>query len=811
MKKVFTFLFLILLLLPLLSIGQIVTECNGVINPSDRLWVDFAQNPARPGVLPSAVPANINYPGLTKKTINASYSELKAAIEELVANKGGVISFKNTGSGKTIFFNEAIEISNSPSKPCVTILIQGGDKVTFNGKDKSSIFVIRKSVKVIVQNAVFKNCTLTRQIVQNRRNFRVGGGAIEVTSGAALRVYGCRFLENRVAEWDDTPGGGYDGVGENQNGAGIRFNFHSTGEVFKSTFENCRAVTGGAIGATSINKLTIMDCNFTDNTSTAYNTKSSNRRRVVEGAGALRVDRTAKPLEIYRTTFKGNAANLKASVMEVFIRPLRDRARKETGPYPGLSTFALVIDGCTFEDNTYYNFRGANDPERGDFFSGCMLFHGGKLDANFRGAKMKITNTKFIGNEAGESNVRSFLGFEIRNTLFANTKFLRLKGKNGKFKTGKGALALRSEIPGRGLIDNCTFYNNEPNPQDPVIRGIASDIFFWNGQDAKYTLNNSVFYRKNKNSRIRQVSEPMKGSGNNQFVPGVDLSAFADVSRSRVTRTNPNIQGNVKNLCLGTNSLPKGIGGLSDCGGGPTLPDGNGGTQALFADGTYFLEAFNSGQRMFSSAGKSHEAHMQNTKSTGNGNQKWVLKHLGGNIYTIKNMKTERFLEVPFAKCENSLQAATYTRVLGDHQRWKIEANGTGVYALLPAHCTAQALDRNRGAANTNVHTYAFNKNNANQKWKIIASSSSSAFKISVPSEQSEEGILIYPNPVKDRLTVTGLKENDVLTIHDFSGKIVKSIKVKNKEEQISLNSLKPGMYWVGVSGANHLKLQVVK
>ncbi len=563
MKKITTIISIILLCVNF-SIAQVVTQCNGVINPSNRLWQDFTQDLQQPAMLPAPIPIDIDYAGLVKKVINPDYTELKNAIENLTANEGGVISFKNIASNKTIFFDEPIEINNSPSRPCVTILIEGANKVTFDGGKSSSVFVIRKSVKVIIQNTIFQDARLKREIIQNRQNFRVGGGAIEITAGAALRVYSCTFADNTVDEWDDIPGGGYTGVGENQNGAAIRFNYHTTGEIFKCTFLNNKAVTGGAIGATSINKLTIMDSSFDKNISTSYNTKNSTKRRIPEGAGALRVDRTAKPLEIYRTHFKENAANLKASVMEVFIRPLRDNGT-ETGPYPNLSQFALIIDDCIFENNKYYNFEGANDPERGDFFAGCLLFHGGRLDANFNGAKMKITNSKFIGNEIGESNIRALMEFEISNSLFANTKVLRIKDKNGKFRIGKGALMLRGE-PNKGAINNCTFYNNEPHPQDPKNQSIASDIHFWNGTQEKYTLNNSIFYRSNKNNRIKQVSHPIAGSGNNQFIPGADMSLFSNVSTSSVDKTDPNIIPNsITDMCLGQNTLIQGIGGLDDC------------------------------------------------------------------------------------------------------------------------------------------------------------------------------------------------------------------------------------------------------
>ncbi|WP_010521130.1 T9SS type A sorting domain-containing protein [Aquimarina agarivorans] len=566
-KKISIFCLLFLYVISTLN-AQIVTECKGVVNPSNRLWQDYTQNLNAPKNLPNPIPKNISYPGLVKKIINPNFDELKKAMEELAADKGGVISFKNVGNKKNISFKEAIDISNAPSKPCVSILIEGDNKITFDGNNTSSMFVIRKSVKFIVQNATFQNGRLKRAIIQDRKNFRTGGGAIESNSGAAVRVYNCKFFNNAVDEWDDTPGGRYDGVGENQNGAAIRLNFHSTGEVYKCTFRGNQAVTGGAIGATSINKLTIMDSSFEKNISTAYNTKSSTRRRIAEGAGALRVDRTAKPLEIYRTNFEENAANIKASVMEVFIRPLRARGGSETGPFPGGSQYSLIIDGCIFKNNKYYNFKNARDPERGDFFSGCILFHSG----NFKGPKMKIINSQFVGNEVAESTIRTFLEFELSNSIFANTNFIRLKDKNGKFRTtGKGALMLRGE-PRKGLIQNCTFYSNEPNPNDPT-RSIASDIFFFKGTEDKYTLNNSIFYRKNKQNAIQQVSRPIKGRNNVQFIPGANMSSFGSVSKSRVNTNNPNIIPNsIIDMCLGTNSLPANSGGLKDCGSETTTP-----------------------------------------------------------------------------------------------------------------------------------------------------------------------------------------------------------------------------------------------
>ncbi|WP_282080377.1 T9SS type A sorting domain-containing protein [Aquimarina algiphila] len=781
MKKVLTILAIALpLLFTQLAVGQVVTECNGVVNPSNRLWADFEQKPNNPKQLPVQIPKNINYPGLVKKEIEPTYNALKTAIDDLVANKGGVISFKNVGSGKTISFNEVIPIWVRPaSKPCITILIEGDNKITFDGGKKSSMFYIRSSVKVVIQNTIFKNAKLTKQVVNDGSNTREGGGAIEVTAGAAVRVYGCTFLDNSVTE--------YNGVGENKNGAGIRLNYHSTGEVFKSVFRNSRARFGGAIGATSINKLTIMDCLFEKNTALSY--------------GAIRVDRTAKPIEIYRTTFKENDARETASVMEVFIRPLRDNGA-ETGPYPSPSGFALIIEDCVFENNGYDYPNGASLPEKGDFFAANIMFHGGSTNNNFRGARMKINNTTFVGNEVGESNIRAHMGFEITNTIFANTKMVRLRTENNVFRGGKGALTLRGGIPNQGVINNCTFYNNEPNPDDPVNRGLATDIFFWDGDDAKYVVNNCIFYRKNKNSKLPQVSKPVKGSGHNQFIPGVNMVSFPKASNSSVNITDPNIvPKNIVDMCLGNNTLPKNIGGLPDCSG--TDGGDNGGNELLIANGTYFIESTTSNQRLFSNAARGHNAHMEAPKNFDT--QKWIFNHLGDDIYTIKNVKTQRFLEVPHARCKNNTQVATWTDVLGNHQKWKIVLNGADKYSLMPAHCLTQALDRSNGTLNTNIQTFKHFVNSRNQKWKIKLISLSKATDLI----KETSNIKIYPNPAKDYLTINGLKENNAIKIYDLLGKTIISVETNHSEETIDLRTLHKGLYVVSISGKKQMNLLI--
>ncbi|MBA6316235.1 T9SS type A sorting domain-containing protein [Cellulophaga baltica] len=216
----------------------------------------------------------------------------------------------------------------------------------------------------------------------------------------------------------------------------------------------------------------------------------------------------------------------------------------------------------------------------------------------------------------------------------------------------------------------------------------------------------------------------------------------------------------------------------------------------LIENGVYTLESINSNQRLLSRALENYAAKMINPGDYDD--QKWVFNHLGANVYTIKNKSNNRFLEVPYAKCENSVQVATYTSAGQAHQQWKVVENGEGIYGIQPNHCHAQGLDRNNGALNTNVITYAYATTNGNQKWKIVPA----AANLTV----STMALKIFPNPAQEYIKIVGVSSGDELKIRDMSGIVLKAIPVTSDEELISLDGLKSGMYIISVAGKESLQ-----
>ncbi len=236
------------------------------------------------------------------------------------------------------------------------------------------------------------------------------------------------------------------------------------------------------------------------------------------------------------------------------------------------------------------------------------------------------------------------------------------------------------------------------------------------------------------------------------------------------------------------------------------LCNGNGGGQnQLIANGIYFIKSTVANQQLISRAQENHNAFMINSGNYSD--QKWIFKHLGSNVYTIKNSGTNRFLEVPYAKCGRGYNVATYTSAGGNHQKWKVIKNGS-TFAFKPMHCQNVALDRAAGAINANIHTWGYNSNNRNQKWNIIATSRSrSLLGESLEKDRNIDMIKLYPNPGQDVIHLEGLKSNANVEVINIFGTTV--ITARLNVNVLDIENLPSGIYFLHTESGT--KIQFIK
>ncbi len=218
----------------------------------------------------------------------------------------------------------------------------------------------------------------------------------------------------------------------------------------------------------------------------------------------------------------------------------------------------------------------------------------------------------------------------------------------------------------------------------------------------------------------------------------------------------------------------------------------------LISNGTYYITSIENDQRLLSRALEQHSARMHNPGNYDD--QKWVFSHLGDNVYSIKNKGTSRFLEVPYAKCSNGENVATWTTTNENHQKWKILTNGN-MYTFKPLHCQNVAMDRAEGAINANVYTWGYNATNINQKWNIISTRHNRSF------NKNKSVVGLYPNPAQDYVTIIGHNEGEKIVIHNLLGTIVKTVITKSDKEIISTEDFEAGIYIVSIAGKSRLQL----
>lgn len=77
----------------------------------------------------------------------------------------------------------------------------------------------------------------------------------------------------------------------------------------------------------------------------------------------------------------------------------------------------------------------------------------------------------------------------------------------------------------------------------------------------------------------------------------------------------------------------------------------------------------------------------------------------------------------------------------------------------------------------------------------------SSISKIVVLNPTGTQGVSIYPNPVTDKMQVTGLQNFNEFTIINIEGKIMKKQKLTARSQSISVQYLQPGMYLLKLIG----------
>ena len=222
----------------------------------------------------------------------------------------------------------------------------------------------------------------------------------------------------------------------------------------------------------------------------------------------------------------------------------------------------------------------------------------------------------------------------------------------------------------------------------------------------------------------------------------------------------------------------------------PVDPDPVVPTTQLITDGLYSIKNPFSNQRILSRALENYNALMVDYGNYTD--QQWQITHLGNNVYTIKNSRNNRYLEVPNGECKNAANVATWTNNAGDHKKWAATSNGK-YFTFKPLHCQEQALDRAGGLVDANLITWEYNASNKNQQWELLKTSRG------LKNINDSSDFAVYPNPVSKEsiLTIENTTPNSIVNIYNALGQLIKSTETKNDINEINLTGFSNGIYFI--------------
>ncbi|WP_084134875.1 RICIN domain-containing protein [Paenibacillus harenae] len=120
-----------------------------------------------------------------------------------------------------------------------------------------------------------------------------------------------------------------------------------------------------------------------------------------------------------------------------------------------------------------------------------------------------------------------------------------------------------------------------------------------------------------------------------------------------------------------------------------TRPAGSGGTATLsdgnIPGGTYRFIVRHSGKAM-DTAGTTNGAAVQQWTSNGGTNQQWIVTHLGGGQYSVRDVRSGRSLDVANASLDHTARFQLWSYHGGDNQRFAFIPVGEGYHRITPVH-----------------------------------------------------------------------------------------------------------------------------
>ena len=384
------------------------------------------------------------------------------------------IKINATEDGGTVNLMNDYTYNESDQEISITKAITiNGNGFTINALEKSRIFTINASSKIVLNNITFVN-----------GNSNLGGAILFNNDVSDIVINNCKFINNTATS----------------NGGALYVN----GGFIKSTIENTEFINNGAAkngGAVYI---------FNSSSESLFEnlTFANNNAKGADG-GAINFHWELLKTRFNNITFfkncaknGGGAINTDQNVNDentyVNVKFINNTASKNGGAINGYGqSYKNSFEGCSFANNSATNNGGAiyyARNIRNNVFENCSFIkntantgNGGVINTNMAFNNNRFNKNSFINNSAAVNGGALYVYDKFTANSIENAEFI-----NNAATSNGGAIYIRGSSS-ENLFENLTFSDNK-------AKGADGGAINFHGQTSKTSFSNTTFFKNSANN-----------------------------------------------------------------------------------------------------------------------------------------------------------------------------------------------------------------------------------------------------------------------------------------------------------------------
>lgn len=238
-------------------------------------------------------------------------------------------------------------------------------------------------------------------------------------------------------------------------------------------------------------------------------------------------------------------------------------------------------------------------------------------------------------------------------------------------------------------------------------------------------------------------------------------------------------------------------------------------TSGPIANGTYRIVNRNSGLVMdVYGRGTANGTQVDQWPWNGGTNQQWNIADLGGGQYSIVGVQSGKNLDIAGVSTADGAKVEIWQSNGGTNQQFSFIPTDSGYFEISPLNSGKSVEVAGGSTVNgAKVDQWTWN-GGANQQWKMVdataaASTATAAMKTAAPAvimgaePAYSRDVIIYPNPVKDHLTIKlgdAFASGAIVTLYDANGHTINKAPVNGRDYTLAFDGLPSGVYFIQVS-----------